>query len=360
MKENFSIIITINQHKNITFLIKNIYKNKYILIDQIKNKIDNNDNQIKILDKLSSTIIYCWNNSNNIVTIIELILNTKDFNNDDILLKLNNSNYFLIKENITKFNFIKNINIVKNINITNINFKLFTELKYLYLYNDLFNIIDLVNNLPEHLEIIKFNIFNKQLDYMIPELELLDTGHKFNSPINISDTKLKKLIFGYSFNQEVNNLPETLEMIKFGYSFNKSVDNLPTNIHSLYFGYSFNQNVSFLPETIETLSFDYSFNQDISNLPIGIKNLIITSQSNKTKCKFKQHIDCIPNNIENLTLLNIDYDKIIHKLPTKLNNIFILTKFAYKINKSTSNTNILDIRNIIKNQKLNCEINLID
>lgn len=36
MQEKFSIIITINPHKNITFLIKNIYKNKYILIDKIK------------------------------------------------------------------------------------------------------------------------------------------------------------------------------------------------------------------------------------------------------------------------------------------------------------------------------------
>ena len=107
---------------------------------------------------------------------------------------------------------------------------------------------------------------------------------------------------------DVSNVETMEEMFENASSFNGdisnwNVSNVKDMSYMFHIATSFNQDisnwdVSSVLEMSEMFKGASSFNQDISNLPVGIKNLIITSQYNKTKCKFKQHIDCTPNNID--------------------------------------------------------------
>lgn len=354
------ITIIIDKHKTIQFIIKTTYVKKYTkLIEQIINIYSSNPD-IKILNKSVSSTITCLSTDIDFINwITEMIVKSKNYIGDDILLKLNNAEYFTNLENIKRFGFIENINIEIKSSLKKIQLNNFDKLKNIIFANNFIESEDFENILPDNMKTIQMLKFNKPLEHMISNLNTLELGYYFNSQINIPNTNLKKIIFGYLFNQNVRNLPMTLEEIQFGHSFNQDVKNLPMGVLIIHFGYSFNQDVSSLPESLKTIYFGYSFNQDISNLPIGLENLYIANYSSIYKCDFKQSINSIPKNVKRLALCNEKYNNQIKKLPDKLKIITIVTKYAYRINKHTLNTNIFDIKKIIEKQNLNCKIELI-
>jgi hypothetical protein len=295
---------------------------------------------------------------------LNLIIDYIKMNNliKHILLEINNTCFFINENNVKKFNFVKNISLGYNDDLmkNNINFKLFANAENIVFANNFKNTIEVIKNFPIQLRNLQLHHkFNSTIDYMIPNLNTLITGDSFNSNILIPESKLIEIRFGHSFNKDISNLPETLEIIIFGYSFNNDVSNLPIGIKKVHFGNKFNKSVDYLPNSIEEIIFGTEFNQDLSNLPNSLIKIEIKNSSYpNTQCAFKYNIDCLPNSVLVIKLLNNKYNKIIHKLPNKLEKIELLTEYAYSTNKETKNTNTFDIKNIIKKQNLNCEIKL--
>lgn len=146
----------------------------------------------------------------------------------------------------------------------------------------------------QNLEILDFGLYhNYSLDGILPESLLdLQTSHSFNLPVDNLPTKLKIIRFGQGFNQSVNNLPNSLEEIYFGRSFNHPIDNLPNGLVKIKFNYH------------------GIFSQPVNNLPSGLLHITFN-------ISYSNHIDCLPDSIEELYGLEA-YNLKINKLPTKL------------------------------------------
>ena len=271
-----------------------------------------------------------------------------------VVLVINDDEYFLSDSNINLFDLVESIIIGKNLKNSKIKFNLFKNLKKVIFYTDP---NDIIPNLPSNLiELKYYDETNEPIKQIPINLETLILGRCFDSYLNIPhESNLKNIVFPNNFSQPVDNLPSTLQIINFGYSFNHPVDNLPWNVKQIYFGNKFNHSVDNLPSSLKIISFDHEFNQPINNLPLGLEKIIIKSSQNQY-CKFNQPLNNLPNSIEHIVLLNERYNKIINNFPKSLKKITILTKYAYSINQTTKNTNKFDIKDVLKKQKIECEI----
>ena len=128
---------------------------------------------------------------------------------------------------------------------------------------------------------------------LVPNLQYLKFGNKFNESVDNLPQKLQTLIFGKYFNQKVDNLPQKLQTLIFGSQFNQNVDNLPQNLQTLIFGFWFNQKVDNLPQNLKTLKFGYFFNQNVDNLPQSLQYL-------KFGFHFNKNVDNLPQNLKTL------------------------------------------------------------
>ena len=357
--ENIYCKITIN--KNIIFVI-NIHSNQHKWKNEIIKYLNNLES---IMIKPSSIIINCDLDSIYIKDIINFIFNFKNdniknlYNNfTNIVLELNNDDFFSQQSNINMFYFIDNIIIGKDYKNLNLDFKLFQNLKKIKFNTDPTKFMNLI---PFELDEFIFNDkYNKPIEQLSTNLKTLILPRCFDNKINIQDSNIKYLICNNIYNLPVTNLPNSLHMIKFGSEFNQLVDNLPESIKEITFGRKFNQCVDNLPSSLTYLSFDNDFNQIVSNLPNGLIYIYFKSNS-QSNCKFNQSINNLPESIEEIILINEKYSKPINKLPKSLKKIKISIKYAYSQYLSLKLDNILNktnIKNIIKKQNLNCEIEI--
>ncbi len=83
---------------------------------------------------------------------------------------------------------------------------------------------------------------------------------------------ITNIYFGNNFNQLINNLPNSLEYIKFGdYHFNQSIDNLPNNIREIYLGENYKVPINIFPKKLEKIFVSYSFAQETEEFKKMIK-----------------------------------------------------------------------------------------
>lgn len=350
IKKDNKILFTITKCMSIT-----LNEDKK-LIDKFNNLAYNFD----LVDKTNESvfnIVYDIDNEK-ICPIISLIKETKLLSKtptDDLVrLEIDNKEYFEMTSNIQMFDFVDELIITPSLKFSKINLNLFPNAKYIKLLTDP---VYLIKSLPVNLiELEFYSKYNKPINWLPDNLQLLKLGNYFDSSINISDSNVKKIFFGSQFNQPVDNLSNYLIVIKFGYKFNKSVNLLPSSLKEIYFGKEFNQSVDNLPSSLILLEFSNDFNQSVDNLPNGLKYIRFKGNS---LIKFNQSINNLPESVEQIELLNEKYSNQIKKLPKSLKKIYILNKYAYSICKKLNIENRLNIKNQIHKQNLDCEIIII-
>jgi hypothetical protein len=213
-----------------------------------------------------------------------------------------------------------------------------------------------INNLPQNLKkliigelpislncltnpIYNEHVFNKQIDCLPPNLEILILSKKFNQTIDNLPVNLKQLTFGNDFNQKLDNLPPNLKQITLGEYFDQNIDNLPNSIVDLFFDkYSnFNQNIGKLPQNIEVLKFNDEFNQQINNYPQNLK-IIEFGQ------KFNQSIDNLPPNIVKIIFSkNGQFNQKINIFPQNLRSLILNKKYNHVLDNLPNSLQILEI-----------------
>ncbi len=184
----------------------------------------------------------------------------------------------------------------------------------------------------------KLSNLNKKTIQMVSEFSNMYYGISksgyvlLQSNIDYSTDKLimelinqyKKINFGDKFNQPIDYLPDGITHLRFGMKFNQPIDNLPQtlkylNISSDECAYcEFNQPIDNLPNSLEWLCIilNKKFNHPIDNLPIGLKKLYLTCKA------FKHTINCLPENLEELSIKEFNFEDT-HNLPISLKNVFI-------------------------------------
>lgn len=343
---------------NINLLHDNNKKNLNIINDFYElNKLGIEFNTtFNVKDKFLSIIINSSTESQsfyNLINFVKLIFEKNKINkNDIIILEINDPTFFENDYNISLFPFVKEIIIGYKLKYNKINFNLFEGVKKIKL-NTNFNSI--LSSLPNNLEKLEFNYrYNQIIDILPNNIDTLKLGSNFNKLINISEYNVKKIYFGCEFNQNVNCLSPNLEILKFGYKFNQPVDNLPNSLKEIYFGIKFNQSVDNLPSSLVYLEFSNDFNHSVDNLPNSIE--VIKFKSLNSFGKFSKPIDNLPNSIKHIELTIQNYSIPIKKLPKCLKKIVIHNKYAYSICKKINTENRLNIKNIIYNEKMYCDI----
>ena len=180
-----------------------------------------------------------------------------------------------------------------------------------------------LNNLPEKLQILKFNL----MDIECYKFDNLPSG-------------LKKLSLPNSYCYELDNLPLELEYLSLyvNNSFTQSLSYLPESLKELIISqkndnnvmeyYKFNNLASLLKEFKEFEYENNSYTQSFSYLPMSLKKLKIISHINDNMVNI--NCDHLPNKLEKIFLcgnINSEFNnlprnlKILHL--TQFNNIMI-------------------------------------
>ena len=288
--------------------------------------------------------------------MIEINYNIKDFDlkinsNTDLGKKILNlikksdkqENIIKIKFNSTKSFNSKNINSVPNVNIIELGKKFNTPI-----------------DLSKYTILKEISIGDKFNSYIIwsDSIEKIVFSYLslFNQKINNYPKNLKHLVFGQKFNQEVNNLSTNIKYLKFGGEFNKKINNLPNSLEYLYLGSEFNQDLDLLPESLITLEFEKSFSlfsKSLINLPNNLKKIIFPENY-----MYNDKFNTLPNNINNLDALpnNINYLELpkspnINKLPEKIEIVEIKFNFF---------TNLVNLKNFKNIRELNINDYVVD
>lgn len=279
--------------------------------------------------------------------MIEINYNVNDFD-----LKINKNSLLgkkilsLIKksseqENVVKIKFnsakafnSENINYIPNVNIIELGKKFNTPIdlsKYLKLK-----------------EIIIGDSFNSNIIWSDSIEKIIFSVYSiFNQKINNYPKKLKYLEFGTKFNQEVNNLPSSIKYLKFGCEFNNLINNLPNGLEYLFLSSKFKQDLNFLPESLITLELETtSLSESLNNLPNNLQELSLPYY-------YKYNLDNLPNNIKYLKLSVLPE---ITKLPDKIEKLEIKLNFITKLKDIK---NFQNIKELIIND-FNIDANIID
>jgi len=168
--------------------------------------------------------------------------------------------------------------------------------------------------------IIKNNsaIFNDEFDEILDEKILKDLQY------------CKSICFGHCFNQSIDNLPSGVEILTLGSEFNKPIDNLPSGLKYLfYYGWQFDSPIDYLPSNLKALTLYGNFDQIINFLPEKLERL-------ELGFNFNQPLNNLPINLQELIILNINYEYNLLNLPEKLIRIKISKKYEGKIKEGIS------------------------
>lgn len=116
----------------------------------------------------------------------------------------------------------------------------------------------------------------------------------------------------------INNLPTKLKILKLPSFWNAPLINLPIGLEKIYLGIKFNQSLNFLPESIKYIEFAelFKFNQPFDDLPSGVEYLNLQFQN-----EYFYTINNLPNSIKYLKLGK--YKLKIDKLPKELEELHI-------------------------------------
>ena len=353
---------------NIQFII-NICPFLHIWKDKIKQYLPDENTSVRVIIKSSSILICCELSCTNIPNIITFVLDfqaeqIKFSYESQIIVEINNGDFFSSQANVNMFKWIENVVICNNFKNRDfdfsVNFPMLKKIKFISDPNKFTKLSSL--NVSEFLY---GDNYNKNITFIPSNLYELILPYRFNSQINISHPcVLKTITFNNIFNNFINNLPETLGIIKFGSEFNQPVDNLPNRLEEIYFGKKFNQMVDMLPCSLKIIVFGNEFNQRVENLPFGLERIIFGTSQDST---FSHIIDNLPESVSYISISNPKYSKPINKLPKSLSTIQIPSKYAYtdihkltksKSNVNSTNTNKKHIENLIKKQELCASANV--
>lgn len=211
-----------------------------------------------------------------------------------------------------------------------------------------------IKNLPKSLKIINFGTkYNQPLPELPSELEEIKFGLLFNQPIDKLKEllKLKKLIMknNIAFNHDIDDLlPKSLQTLVLGNIFNKPLNNLDklTNLKTLELGNKFNQKIKTFPDSLESLVLGHDFNQKINNLPCGLKHLVLgynfEEEFPKFNCKTNSNIKLTPK-LENLIVLGKPNQFHLYYLPKELEYLELSNEFNQSIDDLPNSLKILRI-----------------
>ena len=185
----------------------------------------------------------------------------------------------IIPKNITKiiFGYYFNHPVIIPENITDIIFDLFFNQPIIIPKNVTHLTFGLKFNqsiiIPESVTHLIFGYkFNQSI--IIPKnVTHLTLGYHFDQPLNLSNIKYLELNFN-NINL-IENLPNSIEEIKFGNWFNLELNNLPNSVKKISFSkYSdYDKELNCLPEFVKYLELPINYKKKIKKLPLNIKTI---------------------------------------------------------------------------------------
>jgi len=200
-----------------------------------------------------------------------------------------------------------------------------SEFQYLIFNHEDFN--ESLKNIPNNITRIQFMLKSSTctLLHVLPDkLEKLTFGNYFDQPLDNLPESLIQLDLGENFTQYLDNLPHHLEYLEIGHQFNHPINNLPMKLTHLKIGKSFNHPIDNLPPNLVLLKFYHHscFNNPINNLPNKLQTIELGSA-------FYQDINNLPDSLEKIIIYNDNYDILITRLPSNLNEICISLNYPW-------------------------------
>ena len=196
-------------------------------------------------------------------------------------------------------------------------------------------------NLDDFLNTIFSDMLNQN------QIQIIDFSDDFNHTLpKLSSLTLREIHFGKDYNQLVDNLPDFIEIIKFGSQFNQPVNNLPSNLKELTLGINFCHDLSNLPSGLKQLTIHNTCITDLSSLPESLEYLNVGNNNTPIHLSqnvnyelfsnlpnglqiliidnaFQFNLNNLPNSIEHLTLYGPSLNNFPNKIPSNIKNLTI-------------------------------------
>lgn len=269
------------------------------------------------------------------VNLIEIFINTNNFNNHSILFDFLHIKFFIDVRIILGRDFNYPIDLSNYNNVKTIYLRGKSKKNSLYFPKNLINLYLSRYHHP---------------DAILPQVKNLYLHKSYNKKIILDNTNIMNVIFGEGFNNFASLNASAIKSLEFKNKCNCMLKQIPYSIEIIKINcWKINSELDYLPNSIKELEIKSNrFNNNLDNLHNSIIKLTLDISD-----KYSNSLSNLPNSIEELTILdNLIFN--INKLPNSLNKLNIINSFCLQnlLIKNELDKKLNELLNFFDNKNL--------